>query len=141
LFLIFGAIISMVIFFAQCMNPDKAPATEKTYAGAATCRQCHAVIVDTYLENPHQQTSGPVKDDKIISGPMPYSSVYTFDNHLKLIVEKRDGKMFQVVYDDGKERLSRPFDIKIGSGEKAHTYGAGQTALDILRTKFTWIAR
>jgi hypothetical protein len=134
----------MVIFFAQCMNPDKAPATEKTYAGAATCRQCHAVIVDTYLENPHQQTSGPVKDDKIISGPMPYSSVYTFDNHLKLIVEKRDGKMFQVVYDDGKERLSRPFDIKIGSGEKAHTYGywqgnqLRQLPLSYFRTIRSW---
>lgn len=126
LFLILGVIISMVTLFAQCMNSGKPPVTEKTYAGAEACKQCHASIVESYLQNPHQQTSAAVEDDQITNGPGTHSSVYTFDAHVKLIVEKRDGKMFQVVYLDGKEQLARPFDIRIGSGEKAHTYGYWQ---------------
>jgi hypothetical protein len=126
LFSIFVVIISMVILFAQCLDSKKAPATEKTYAGAASCKQCHAAIADSYLQNPHQRTSAPVEAEEITNGPVPLSSVYAFDTHFKLVVEKRHGKMYQVVYYDGKEQVAQPFDIKIGSGEKAHTYGYWQ---------------
>jgi len=125
LFTILGAIIAMVVLFAQCIDfNEKPPATLKTFAGAATCRQCHAAIVDSYLQNPHQQTSHPIEEDKVVNGPIPQSSVYAFDQHLKIVVEKRDDKMFQVAYVDGKELIARSFDISIGSGEKAHTYGS-----------------
>lgn len=125
LLLIFSGITVMVILFAKCLDFKKAPpATEHTYAGAATCRQCHAAIADSYLQNPHQQTSRAIEDDQIVNGPVPHSAVYNFDQHLKLVIEKRNGRMFQVAYYDGKETRSRRFDIAIGSGEKAYTYGS-----------------
>lgn len=124
LILIFGMITLMVILFAQCMDSKKhAPANERTIAGAATCKQCHAAIADSYLENPHQQTSHAIETDEL-GMALPHSSVYTFDRHLKLVVEKRDNGMYQVAYFDGKETTARRFDIAIGSGEKAYTYGS-----------------
>jgi hypothetical protein len=125
LLLVFGCITILVVLFAQCLDSGKpAPATAKTIAGAATCRQCHAAIADAYLENPHQQTSHPVENDKLVNGPVPHSSTYAFNDRLKLVVEKRSKGMFQVAYFDGKETGSRRFDIAIGSGEKAYTYGS-----------------
>ena len=127
LFLVFGVMTMLIVLFAQCMDfTKKTPATAKTYAGAAACRQCHAAIVDSYLQNPHQQTSYPIEDEKIVNGPQPNSNVYAFDAHLKIVVEKRDEGMFQAAYVDGKEVIARRFDMAIGSGEKAHTYGSWQ---------------
>ncbi len=125
LFLIFSVIILMVVLFAKCMDFKKAPpATAETIAGAATCKQCHAAIVDSYIENAHKNTSHPIEDDQVVNGPIPHSPVYAFDQHLKLVVEKRDNSMYQVAYLDGKEMMARRFDIAIGSGEKAYTYGS-----------------
>ncbi|WP_158798547.1 cytochrome c3 family protein [Pedobacter sp. L105] len=127
LFLIFGSIAILVVLFAQCMNNKKAaPATENTIAGAATCKQCHAAITDSYLENPHQHTSHPIEGDELLNGPLPHSSVFAFDQHLKVVVEKRDSGMYQVAYLDGKETIARRFDIAFGAGVKAYTYGSWQ---------------
>lgn len=126
LFLVFSLMTLMVILLVRCMDFRKAePATEKTIAGAATCRQCHAEISDSYLQNVHQHTSRAVDGDNVIDGPLPHSSEYVFNEHLKLKVEKRNDGMYQVVYQDGKETLARRFDIAFG-GEKAYTYGTWQ---------------
>lgn len=114
----------MVVLFAQCMDFKKAPATNTTYVGAESCKQCHAGVVESYLQNPHQQTSRAIEEGNIIDGPLPHSAVYNFDTHLKISVEKRDDGMYQVAYFDGKETAARRFDIAIGSGEKAYTYGS-----------------
>lgn len=127
LLLIFGLIAIMVVLFAQCMNNKKAaPATENTIAGAATCKQCHAEIADSYLQNPHQHTSHPIEGDELVNGPLPHSSVFAFNAHLKVIVEKRDSGMYQVAYLDGKEVAARRFDIAFGAGVKAYTYASWQ---------------
>lgn len=127
LVIIFSSILAMVVLFAKCMDFKHAPpATERTYAGAATCKQCHAQIVESYLQNPHQQTSSSIENDQLTSGPLPHAAVYAFDQHLKLVVEKRDSGMYQVVYFEGKEQAAQRFDVRIGSGEKAHTYGSWQ---------------
>jgi nitrate/TMAO reductase-like tetraheme cytochrome c subunit len=135
LLLILAVIIAMVVLFAQCMD-SKPPATEKTYAGAASCKQCHTAIVESYVENVHQQTSAAIEGDQIFNRHLAgksltgrtnvikdHADVYEFDMHTKMAMEKRDGKMFQVVYQDGKEQVARPFDIRIGAGKKAYTYG------------------
>jgi len=115
--------ITLVVLFAQCMDDKKAPATEKTYAGSASCKQCHASVAESYLENPHQQTSHPVDQDHLVKEGLPQNDEYNFDAHTKIKIEKRNGGSYQVVYQDGKEITARKFDIAIGSGEKAYTYG------------------
>lgn len=127
LLLISAFLLILVILFAKCMDFSRpAPATEKSFAGAASCRPCHASIADSYLQNPHHQTSGEVENDHIINGPGTRDAVYAFDQHTKVVVEKRSGGMYQVLYLDGRQQAARRFDLIIGSGEKAHTYGSWQ---------------
>jgi hypothetical protein len=126
LLIILSVIILMVILFAQCMDFKKEPATATTYAGAESCKQCHAKIADSYLQNPHQQTSREISDEHGLDRPLLHLAVYNFDQHLKLAVEKRGDGMYQVAYLDGKETAARRFDIVIGAGEKAYTFGTWQ---------------
>jgi len=114
----------LVVVFAQCMDGKKPPATAKTFAGAASCKQCHAAIVESYLQNPHQQTSHPIDEEEVVAAGMPVSSEYSFDAHLKIVVEERNGGTYQVAYYDGEETIARKFDIAIGSGKDAYTYGS-----------------
>lgn len=115
----------LVALLIQFMDFKKAnPATEKTIAGAATCRQCHAQISDAYLQNPHQQTSHAITGIRLMNSPLPSSSVYAFDEHLKVKIEQRNGRSYEVAYRDGTEIIARRFDISFGAGEKAVTYGS-----------------
>ncbi|MET4141320.1 multiheme c-type cytochrome [Pedobacter sp. UYP1] len=146
LFYILSLMALLVALLIQCIDFKKAtPATEKTIAGAATCRQCHAQISDAYLQNPHQQTSHAVTGTKLINNsPLP-SSVYAFNAHLKVKVEQRNGFAYQVAYHDGVETIARRFDISFGSGEKAVTYGTWegnqlkQLPLSYFRKVKSWV--
>ena len=125
LFLTLGIITVFVFIFSQCTDTGKElKANEATVAGAKTCIQCHQKIYDNYLKDPHTHTSSPVKGDELVSGGNPASNVYQFDKHLKVVVEKRKDGMYQVAYFDGQEGMARRFDLVIGSGKNAHTYGS-----------------
>ncbi|MBB6270474.1 mono/diheme cytochrome c family protein [Pedobacter cryoconitis] len=121
LFFTLSIIGLIVVFLTQCMDFRKAaPANEKTFAGAATCRTCHQQISDSYLQNPHQQTTHSI-GIQTLGTPTP--DTYSFNDHLQVKIEKQGDVMYQVAYMDGKQTTTRRIDISIGSGEKAITYG------------------
>lgn len=125
LLLIFGLITALVTCFAQCMDSGKElKATETSIAGAQTCRQCHQQVYANYLRDPHTHTSRPVSGDDALIQMAPRSNTFEFSKHLKVLIEKRKGVLYQVAYLDGKERMARPFNIAIGSGKNSFTYGS-----------------
>jgi hypothetical protein len=123
--IVFFCIAAIIILLAQCIESKKEPATATTIAGAATCRQCHAAIVDLYLENPHQQTSHGVESKEDLKlDPEVYAAVHEFNKHSKVVIEDRSDGVYQVGFDDGVEKVAKRIDVIIGSGEKAYTYGS-----------------
>ncbi len=126
LLLIFSGIGMFVFLFFQCMEKpkEKVAATELSIAGAETCKQCHQKVYSDYLKDPHTHTSWPVTTDEVVKGGGgPKSAEFSFDEHLKIVIEKRKDGMYQVPYYDGDQGPARRFDIAIGSGKHAHTYG------------------
>ncbi|RZK72794.1 MAG: hypothetical protein EOO85_18820 [Pedobacter sp.] len=125
LLLIFSGIGMFVFLFSQCMekSKEKAPATELTVAGANTCKQCHQQVYNDYLKDPHTHTSWPVTTDEVVRGVGPKSGEFSFDEHLKIVIEKRKDGIYQVPYYDKDQGPARRFDIAFGSGKNAHTYG------------------
>ena len=122
--LVFACLIMLVIILSRCMEfGQKAPVKKDAIAGAESCRKCHTSIYDAYQHNPHHNTSQAVTTADLTHGQMPASNVYEFNDRLKLVVEKRDGGMYQVAYFDGKETIARRFDLAVGSGKRAYTYG------------------
>jgi hypothetical protein len=124
LFFIFVFLAAVVIFCAKCMNFQRQePVKENAIAGSQTCRKCHARIYDLYLQNPHHETSHDITSSDVTPGHHPDTNAFIFNDRLKIVVEKRGRYMYQVAYLDGKETISRRFDIAIGSGKRGYTYG------------------
>ena len=115
---------SVIFLLAKCQYlQEDEPVKETAFAGSKTCVSCHADIVNRYQNNPHHNTSREVND--ILTAPAGHADTASFalDNRLKITVEQRNGRSYQVAYVDGKETMARPFEIAIGSGKKAYTYG------------------
>lgn len=122
--LIFALLAAVVTLCAKCMNfQSTEPVKENSIAGSESCRKCHAQIYDQYLQNPHQKTSHNITSAEVTPGHQPDTNTFVFDNRLKVVVEKRGKYTYQVAYLDGRETISRRFDIAIGSGKRGYTYG------------------
>ncbi len=125
LIFIFTIIGGLVVLFSQCMNNQSSTpvVTDSTYAGTKTCIKCHKDIYESYAQNPHAKASAVIAKKNLLTGKPPLTDSYAFDEHLKIVIENRDSGMYQAVYIDGQEELSRRFDVAIGAGKNAVTYG------------------
>lgn len=126
-FIVISIICCLLYVFVSCMDAGVSPKTDargKAYAGSETCKSCHQPVFDSYQHNEHYRTSWPVHEfpkDILVS-----SDSFTYNEHVKVLIEHRDSGIFQVAYVDGKETLAKRFDIGFGSGEKAYTFGYWQ---------------
>jgi hypothetical protein len=117
-------IIPLMLIFSQCFNNEnKKPADARgiMYAGSASCVKCHKDIYSNYLHTAHFQTSRLASASSIHGSFAPDSNTVTFNDSLKVMMEKKGNTFYQVSYINGKEVQKHPFDIAFG-GIKAETY-------------------
>lgn len=96
------------------------------YAGAASCKKCHAAISENYAHDPHALTSKAASTADLVHTFDKDSNTFNYMGQMQVKVEKRDSGYYQVAYLNGKETRAEPFDVVFGSGEKAYTYGYWQ---------------
>lgn len=123
-----STIVSFAFLFSQCVNSGGTiyTATDSTYVGDKTCIQCHKNTYDNHIQNPHARASAAILAKDLFNGSQPKSNIYEFDEHFKIAVEEKDSGMYQTVYIDNHAEFSRRFDIAIGAGKNAITYGSWQ---------------
>jgi mono/diheme cytochrome c family protein len=127
--LILGAIAVVIIILSRCMNAAEKLPTDirgEAYTGAATCAKCHKDLSQSYAHSAHGLTSKPVVDANLLKVFAPDSNHFLYNEHQKVVIEKRDTGIFQVAYQNGKEVRGQRFDMQFGSGEKAYTYAYWQ---------------
>ena len=120
--IVIGAII---VVLARCMNASSQIPPDirgPEFAGAATCVKCHAEVSKSFVHNAHGLSSKPAGRSNLESLLTGDSTVFDFNAHMKVKVEKRDSSIYQVAFTDGKETRAQRFDLIFGSGEKAFTY-------------------
>lgn len=123
LILIFISLGITVLLCAKCLNSSNPPiAAESTYVAETTCIKCHSSIVKSYSENPHHTTSEPVVPGFSIHGKDAKNKDFMFEDNMRVSIETRNGRKYQVAYLDGKEIAAKRFDVAIGSGLKSYTY-------------------
>ena len=83
----------------------------EAYAGAATCVKCHKDLTQSFAHNAHGLTSKPVVDAALLKIFSPDSNRFLFDEHQKVVIEKRDSGIFQVAYQNNKAVRAQKFDI------------------------------
>lgn len=145
LLLVFSVIAILVILLSQCISSEKELiATETTRAGANSCKQCHQQLFEDFSHDPHTNTSREITGDNLVQHSVPASDVFEFNENVKIVVEKRKDGMYQVAYFEGEEGIARRFDIAIGSGKNAYTFGSWrgpaltQLPLSYFRKINTW---
>lgn len=115
--------LPLFAIFSQCnsLKADKPDPRGPLYAGSSTCIKCHADIYSDYLHTAHFSTTRPAGEHTISGSFTGGSNVFSFNNNVRVVMEKHKGGLYQVAYENGKVVNQQRFDITIGS-IKAETY-------------------
>jgi len=119
-------IVGLVFLFSRCINGSSFQSTDvrgPEYAGLQACFQCHKNIFSSYSHTTHFSTSRLVKE---LPANWITEKYFVFNDSVKLIVAKTDSGIFQVEYVNDKTALAKPFQVAIGSGDKAASFGYWQ---------------
>ena len=123
--LVAAALLAMVFILSRCIassGADNMDLRGPQFAGAEKCQGCHQEVYAQFLQTAHHLTSRPVSDSSVKGSFDPGKNVFEFNAHWKVVMQKNSGHFYQTAYEDGKESISKPFDIVVGSGRKAQTY-------------------
>jgi len=90
------------------------------YAGSESCIQCHKDISHSYTQTAHYKATAPATPENVLGDFTTGRNEFLYEDHTKLVMERRNDSLYQVHYKDGKEVKAYRFDIVFGS-ENAQT--------------------
>jgi hypothetical protein len=129
-----------IIFFSvalltTCINEQKENDTQQEepigaakkvqwqeFAGSASCAACHKSIHESHMNTSHYLTSQPISPANVKGSFDSGRNSFAFNARIKVVMEKRSDSLYQVAYQNNVEKLSKRFDIVIGSGTKGQSY-------------------
>lgn len=140
--IVIGALSSLLIFFVQCVAGSDKPKDPrgKDYAGSRSCVRCHNDIVNSYAHNNHFKTSSPVSHDSLTRWVRGNDDRFFYQDSSFVVVREDDGAFIQSHIANGRPIHSAVFDIAIGSGEKAQSYGSWRNE-QLFQLPLTYVAR
>ncbi len=92
------------------------------FAGSVSCRSCHKAIYESYILTAHYQDSRPAAKPFIKGSFEPGKNHFVYNRNMEVVLEDREGKLYQSAYLNGTLFQSETFDIVIGSGRKGQTF-------------------
>ncbi|NCD71512.1 cytochrome c3 family protein [Mucilaginibacter agri] len=116
-------VLPLILIFSQCLQENKKTDDPRgnLYAGSASCIKCHKDISQSFLNTAHHFSTRSGELKNIHGSFSKDSSVFAYNDSLKIVIEKQGKRLFQNAYLKGKKIESQPFDIVFG-GSKAETY-------------------
>ncbi len=125
-YLITGLIVITIfglLSLENCSQYKKAPAGEpeqRLFAGSESCARCHAAIYKQHLQSFHHLTSVPA-NRQTLKGDFDSANKFYVNDHLFIAAEQKQDSFYQTAYSYGVPKLSRPFNIVVGSGKRGQT--------------------
>jgi len=119
-----GMIVLGVLLFSRCLHSgarDQDP-RGAAYAGSASCVSCHRPIVNAYFHTSHYHSASLASPGAIAGGFTKDSNSFVMNDSTKIVMERREGVPYQVLYVNGRQRRAERFDIVFG-------YSKGQAYL------------
>ena len=114
--------ITTVFFFARCFRERESfDPRGDAYAGSEKCMSCHKSISSSYTHTAHF-LSTTIANEASVEGKFSKDSneLYVNDS-TRIMMEKRDSGLYQVLYINNREMISRRFDLVMGV-VKGQTY-------------------
>ncbi|HEY4936377.1 MAG TPA: multiheme c-type cytochrome, partial [Puia sp.] len=120
--LLLTVIVATVFLFDRCLS-GQAPSDPRgqAYAGSATCTRCHGSISTSFAHTAHF-LSTRVADSASVAGNFSKdSNELLINDSTRIMMEKRDSGLYQVLYIKNKPIAAHRFDLVMGS-VKGQTY-------------------
>ena len=117
-----AGIIAATFIFTRCFRSQvQQDPRGLAYAGSATCIRCHKSNSSSYTHTAHF-LSTRVADDHSVSGSFAMdSNELAINDTTRLLMEKRNTGLYQVLYLNNKEISAQRFDLVMGA-VKGQTY-------------------
>src|SRR6202035_4069260 len=93
---------------------------EAKFTGSQACARCHHDIYQQHLQSFHHLTSVPANSQTLV-GDFDSANRYYINDHLYIAAERRNDSFYQTAYLRDLPKLSRPFNIVVGSGKRWQT--------------------
>lgn len=119
-----------VFFFTKCINnennrtDDPVIVNHGSFAGSASCANCHKAIYESHMNTAHFLTSAVAGEKNIMGSFETGNNTFEYYNGGKVAMEKRANSFYQVAYINNIEKKSERFDVVIGSGTKGQTFAS-----------------
>ncbi len=115
-------IFAGVLLWSQCMNPKThVDPRGESYAGLATCVKCHQSVSSSYFHTAHYMSASVATSASIAGSFAKDSGSFIVNDTTKVVMEKRNGLFYQVLYINNKEAEAHSLDIVFGN-LKGQTY-------------------
>lgn len=110
-------ILSIIICWANShwITPNKT-------SNPQTCVSCHKDIVASHLRTAHYLSSAPASSATIKGSFKNGKNRFIYNDHMEVVLEKKNNQYFQTAYFNGNLYESESFDIVIGSARKGQSY-------------------
>jgi hypothetical protein len=118
-----SVLVLLVVLFSKCINNTSFESMDVRgglYAGSKTCSSCHKNISNSWSHTAHFRSSGLIKQ---LPQTWFTENNFQFNDSVKVLVAKTDSGIVQAEYLNGRVVLAKPFQLKIGSGDQAASFG------------------
>ena len=115
------AVLFFIVYFIYTRGNEYHDPRGSAYAGSLTCLKCHSDLYKSYLHTAHYIASSPASLKTVHGSFAPGVNVFEMNDTNKVVMEKRDGEVYQTYYQNGKIKESERFDIVLG-GVKGESY-------------------
>jgi predicted CXXCH cytochrome family protein len=115
-----NAIIFFVSFIAVLLTSCNNKSDEyidprgTDYAGSESCIQCHKAEYEMASKSSHFKATAPAIPENILGDFDSRNHTFIYDKDTKLVMEKRNDSLYQVLYKNGKEVQAYRFEIVFG---------------------------
>ncbi|MNQ67785.1 Dissimilatory sulfite reductase [compost metagenome] len=111
------AIAVLAVFLSNCTNKSDEYIDPRgtDYAGSESCIQCHQTQYDMALKSSHFKATAPALLGNVLGDFDKGNHTFIYDKNTKLVIEKRNDSLYQVLYKNGKEVEAHRFDIVFGT--------------------------
>jgi hypothetical protein len=136
-------IVTIVFFFTRCFHAQTVSDPRGIeYAGSNKCMSCHKSISDSYTHTAHF-ISTRVADESTVTGNFSKdSNELIIDDTTRIIMEKRDSGLYQVLYINNKETVAHRFDLVMGAVKgQSYLYWQGNGFFEMPVSYFSYLQR
>ncbi len=109
-------LLLLIFILSRCMDAANASGDPRgrAFAGSASCKSCHQSIYDSVLRTAHYNASAPVTKKNVLGNFHAGQNTFYYDSITKIVMEKRDSGLYQVLYSNGIEKEAHRFDLLFG---------------------------